>query len=106
MLVSCMIQSHPTTGLLSIKDTKEIMDLTWKYRAQWRFIGTGLGMDEGTLDAISKDERKVGDCLREMINIWLRNTHPTPTLSALKAVLNSECVSGIMFTSTTDHSKV
>ena len=91
-----MIQSHSTTALLSIKDAKEIMDLIWKYRAQWRSIGTGLGIDEGTLDAISKDERKVGDCLREMINTWLRNTHPMPTRSALKAALDSGCVMGIV----------
>ena len=66
----------------------------WDHRARWRFLGTELGIDEGTLDAISMDGRDVGDCLRMTLNLWLRNTEPRPTRSALREALNSERVSG------------
>ena len=89
-----MILKVHSADLLGIKDIKEVLDITWKYRAEWRAIGTELGIDQGTLAAISKDERKVEDCLREMINKWLRHTNPMPTRSALTAALNSECVPG------------
>ena len=81
-------------ALLDIKDTVEIINLAWDHRARWRFIGIELGIDQGTLDAISADERDVGDRLTRMINIWLRNTEPRPTQSAIKAALASERVSG------------
>ena len=91
---SCIIVSQFLADILVIKDLKEVLECTWKYRAQWRAIGTELGIDQGTLVAISKNERNVEDCLREMINTWLRDTNPMPTRSALTAALNSEHVSG------------
>ena len=78
------------TALLSIN---EILDLTWQYRARWRFIGIELGIDEGTLDAIDKNERKVEDCLREMITHWLRNNKPKPLRHAISTALQSRRVS-------------
>ena len=72
-----------------------MLDLTWNYRARWRFIGIELGIDEGTLDAISKDNRKVEDCLQEMITLWLRGRKPWPKPSrhAISKALQSGRVS-------------
>ena len=89
-----LIRVHSADLLDINKDLNEVLDITWKYRAQWRAIGTQLGIDQGTLAAISENERKVENCLSEMINKWLRHTDPMPTRSALTAALNSERVSG------------
>ena len=72
----------------------EVLELTWKYRTQWRAIGNELGIDQETLAAISRNERKVEDCLREMIYAWLRHNDPMPTRSVLTDALNSGHVSG------------
>lgn len=74
-----------------------MLDEAWNYRAKWRFIGIELGIVTDTLEAIEVDCRKVEDCLREMITIWLRRVNPRPTRSAMKQALQSErvlCVTG------------
>ena len=70
-----------------------MLGLTWNYRARWRFIGIELGVDEGTLGAIDKDNRKVDDCLREMITTWLSRCNPKPSRHALTRALQSARVS-------------
>lgn len=78
--------------LLTTNDTREILNLTWDYRASWKFIGIELGIDVGTLSAIDKDYRMVGECLREMIIHWLSNERPKPTQDAITTALRSEHV--------------
>ena len=51
---------------------KEIIDLTWSHRAKWRLIGTKLGIDTSTLDAIDEDDKKVEHCLINLIDVWLK----------------------------------
>ena len=80
-------------ALLSDKDTRVVLDLTWDYRAKWKFIGTELDIDEGTLDAIDANNKTVEDCLRDMINHWLRNAKPNPTRDAINLALQSKHVS-------------
>ena len=77
--------------LLTPRNIREIIDLTWPHRARWKLIGIELGIDIGTLDAIEKDRRIVQDCLSELISTWLR-TAPRPTHAAITAVLKSECI--------------
>ena len=84
---------HMHVALLTTKDTKEILDLAWSYRANWKFIGIELGIDAGTLNAINADCAKVEECLREMIIIWLSNVNPKPTRGAITTALQSERVS-------------
>ena len=79
-------------AILSTDNMREIIDLTWEYRAGWRFIGIELGIDFGTLSAIEADNRKVEDCLIGLINFWLRNVHPTPTRHAMNMAIKSEHV--------------
>ena len=64
----------------------------WNYRAKWKFIGIELGIDIGTLEAVDANHKNVEDCLREMINGWLKNVNPRPTRGAIKAALQSDCV--------------
>ena len=78
------------TVLLTPDNTREIIDVTWPHRARWRLIGIELGIDTGTLDAINANNRKVEDCLYDLITGWLRKTNPRPTHAAITAVLNSE----------------
>ena len=80
-------------AILTIKDIREVLDLTWNYRARWKFIGTELEIDVGTLDAIDANNKTVEDSLREMINHWLRNEKPRPTRDAITVALQSEHVS-------------
>ena len=69
---------------------REVLDLTFPYRAKWRQIGIELGIDIGKIDAIEANRRMVEDCLTDLISHWLRNTKPKPTHGALTAVLQSE----------------
>ena len=75
---------------LTPDSTREIIDVTWPHRARWRLIGTELGIDTGTLDAIDANNKKVEGCLNELITGWLRNINPRPTRASITAVLNSE----------------
>ena len=81
------------SALLGTENLKEILDLTWNCCARWRFIGIELGIDVGTLDAINVNNRKVEDCLREMITIWLRRHKPKPSRHAIITALQSGRVS-------------
>ena len=89
----CTRCCHPIAALLSTENLSEILDQTWNYRARWRFIGIELGIDEGTLDAIEKDNRKVEDSLREMITLWLRGCNPKPSRYTISMALQSGRVS-------------
>ena len=77
---------------LTSDNVKEILNLTWKYRSRWRFIGIELGIDVNTLDTIERDHRKADDCLTELISIWLRCVNPKPTRNALTKALESQSV--------------
>ena len=76
--------------LLTPENIREIIDLTWPHRARWKLIGTELGIDTGTLDAIDANNKKVEGCLNELITGWLRNNKPRPTRAAITAVISSE----------------
>ena len=78
--------------VLNVSNMREVLDEMWNYHARWRSIGVELGIDTVMLNAIEADYRKVEDCLREMINVWLKRISPRPTRSAMKAALQSERV--------------
>ena len=75
---------------LTPDNTREIIDVTWPHWARWRLIGTELGIDIGTLDAIDANNKKVKCCLNDLITGWFRKINPRPTRAAITAVLNSE----------------
>ena len=50
----------------------------------WRNIGVLLGLDNERLGKIDTEYRgKSDDCLREMIDLWLKQVDPKPTRKAL-----------------------
>ena len=50
--------------------------------AEWKNIGCLLSISHGKLDEIQHDERRASDCLRCMLDTWLRST-PTASWSML-----------------------
>ena len=80
------------TAELTVEDIRHVLDLTWEYRANWKFIGTELNIKQGDIEAIASNHHKVEDCLREMLCGWLCCTTPRPTRSALSKALRSEHV--------------
>ena len=79
---------------LDVVTVREVLDRTWPYRANWRFIGIQLGMDPYELAAIHHTYImvSVGECLREMIDKWLSHHDPKPTRLALDKALQSKSV--------------
>ena len=57
--------------------------LVFSLRAQWKNLGLFLNVDDGTLDAIEIDNKKVDDCLREMLKVWLKKVNPPPSWQML-----------------------
>ena len=78
-----------STSQMSINDLGAVVDYLWPVRSKWDRIGIHLGIDVGTVDAIKKDHRDSGDCLYELMNVWLRGMDPKPTWKALVGVLKS-----------------
>ena len=70
---------------------REVQDLFWDVRAEWKNIGLGLGIDAGTLASIERTNRMVvEDCFYALLELWLRNDSPKPTRSAMIEVLHSK----------------
>ena len=80
------------TAGLTVEDIRDVLDLTWEYRANWKFIGTELNIKQGDIEAIASNHHKVEDCLHEMLCCWLRRVTPRPTRSAVYKALRSERV--------------
>ena len=49
---------------------------------KWTDIGTLLGVGE-SIDRISREKKRIHDCLREMLSEWLKQIDPTPTWKEL-----------------------
>ena len=58
---------------MTIDDLKDVKHDLWKARAKWKHIGTCIGVDDGTLDALKGDDP--GDCFGEMMKYWLRGVY-------------------------------
>ena len=66
---------------------------TPQYAAQWRVIGTQLGLPSGTLDIIEHDNHyKAISCCNAMLKKWLEKD-TTASWSKLFAVIESPAVS-------------
>lgn len=71
---------------------KEVLDLTWYYRANWEFIGIELGINRGTIAAIKENSATAEKRLAEMMDGWLKHDQPKPSRQALNSALQSERV--------------
>ena len=52
---------------------KEVLELTWNYRVQWKVIGEDLNVDPGILDSIHVDRIRDKDRLSDLISHLLRD---------------------------------
>lgn len=55
----------------------------------WKTIGTLLGVDSATFDKIEYEERAINDCLRKMLDEWLKRINPLPTWAELIDAVNA-----------------
>ena len=52
--------------------------------SDWKNIGIFLKVEHSKLDCIETDYRNQSrNCLREMLNAWLKQSHPEPTWQAV-----------------------
>ena len=51
--------------------------------AEWKTIGTLLGLQPHTLARVKADEDGVRNCLQEMLSEWLKQIDPPPTWAVL-----------------------
>ena len=57
-------------------------------RSDWFDLGLHLRVNYGTLKAIEADNKKVGQCTREMLAAWLNGQGGECTKQALKTALS------------------
>lgn len=68
---------------LYIKDLREVNRLLRDISRKWYDIGIELGLTADELKNIKANCDSVEECLREMLDKWLRNIDPLPTWRAL-----------------------
>ena len=71
---------------MAITDLRTVRAAVWEARTKWMNIGIELNIIKTDLDAI-KGAGDPGDCLTEMLTLWLKQVDPLPTWSALIAAL-------------------
>ena len=69
---------------------KSVRSLLFAIKKKWYSIGVELELSADELDAIKASSSDHGECLMEMIKIWLKSTNPPPTWKALSDALNSD----------------
>ena len=58
--------------------------------SNWENIGILLGIDDGLLSKIKADNHgESGNCLREMLRVWLKKVDPPPSWNLLVDTLKS-----------------
>ena len=77
---------------LTIDDLREVRALLYKVRRKWYDIGIELGLKVGELDNIKAASTDHGECLTEMLKVWLKSINPLPTWKAIRDALKAEPV--------------
>ena len=58
--------------------------------AKWHNLGVMLDIDDGELNKVKSDNAgNSDDCLREMLNIWLKKVDPKPLWSSMAKALEN-----------------
>jgi hypothetical protein len=78
--------------MLTERDLPSLLNILHEARAVWDAIATQLGLPQGEIEAIWRDEGDSGRCLRKSIVVWLRQVDPLPTKESLAAALVSPAV--------------
>ena len=66
-----------------------LKELFSKVASNWENVGVMLDIDEGPLKKIKADHKESGDCLREMLRVWLKKVDPPPSWNLLVDALKS-----------------
>lgn len=79
---------------MAIADLKIVRAAVWEARTQWMNIGIELNILKTDLDAIkmTNEGGNPGDCLTEMLSLWLKQVNPSPTWTALITALKQPTV--------------
>ena len=79
---------------MTITNLKTVRAAVWEARTQWMNIGIELDILKTDLDAIKATVQggNPGDCLTEMLTLWLKQVDPPPTWSALVTALKQPTV--------------
>ncbi len=84
--------SLPPAGCLSSRDLFTLLEELKPARAQWHYIGLGLGISHGDLQSIASMTKESLDGLREVLVLWLDQLGPPRTWPAVVNVLRSSVV--------------
>lgn len=71
---------------------KEVRDVLYPIRFKWYSLGIQLNLNAAELDIIRSKYVDPGDCLIEMIKLWLKFCEPHPTWKALANALSADSV--------------
>ena len=78
---------------LSINNLCEVKRAVWEARVKWYDIGLELRVSPDNLDVINKKNHEDCDvCIREMLKVWLRRSHPSPSWKELAEALRSPMI--------------
>ena len=88
---------------LTLKDIRDVRDLLYPVRRKWYSIGIELKLEIGELDTIKVIYSDPGDCLTELLKIWLKSINPPPTWWALGDALNTKAVDEVELATKGEH---
>ena len=79
---------------MAISDLKEVRKAVWEARTEWMNIGIELNILKTGLDEIKATVQggNPGECLTEMLSLWLKQNDPSPTWSTLITALKQPTV--------------
>lgn len=76
----------------TIQSLREVRGLLYPVRRKWYSIGIELKLNIEDLNTIRTKSSDPGECLTEMIELWLKSINPQPTRKALSDALKSDPV--------------
>ena len=72
-------------------ELRDLLDaLQHKVAHKWKTLGIFLKIPTGRLDNIEAKHHDPEDCLREMLQVWLKQVQPPPTWASIIKALNSD----------------
>ena len=74
---------------------KNVRELLYQVRSKWYDMGIELELKVEELDNIKAEYTDLGECLTEMLKIWLKSINPLPTWKALGDALKARAVNEV-----------
>ena len=72
-------------------ELRDLLDaLQQKVACKWKTLGVFLKIPTGRLDNIEAKHHDPEDCLREMLQVWLKQMHTPPTWASIINALDSD----------------